>query len=473
MSLQLLDLASPQISYPAYCSIARAVLGTSDVSLHFSGGTGNFKSELAALHQQHFGSGLTRLNLPGSWTSTSNFLEWMAFLAADALFVIDDYCPAGSQFEQQRLHGVADRVFRSQGNSSSRGRLTSDLVPRASRPPRCLMLSTGEDTPPGQSLRARMLVLEIGPGDVDKDRLTECQRIAAKGHYAEATSGFVQWVAQRKDDLLAKMKEEVPRLRERAATGHQHRRTPDTVASLFFAFQTFLSFAADSGAITKAQAEEHEIKCWDALGKAAAAQGKVQREYDPSSRFFELLRAALSAGKAHVADRHGNCPTATPAALGWSIGGGFPARGSGQKVGWIDGDDLYLDLNNAFAAVQERGEAVGKALAVSPETLLRRLDQAGLLASKDTKRERLKIRRNLEGVRRDVVHVRARHLLGAQPSQPSQAKSGSSGTPGPVGPQGRTQRVTAPGFVRWKEEMRRRHVADAEQLQDAAAGGDP
>lgn len=68
-------------------------------------------------------------------------------------------------------------------------------VSRAARPPRGLILSTGEDVPRGQSLRARMLILEIGPADLRWERLTGRQQDAEAGRYAEAMAGYVQWLA--------------------------------------------------------------------------------------------------------------------------------------------------------------------------------------------------------------------------------------------------------------------------------------
>jgi hypothetical protein len=69
------------------------VLGNADFALHLAGETGAFKSELAALHQQHFGCGMNRENLPAAWSSTGNALEVLAFHAKDALLVIDDFAP--------------------------------------------------------------------------------------------------------------------------------------------------------------------------------------------------------------------------------------------------------------------------------------------------------------------------------------------------------------------------------------------
>src|SRR5256886_12823777 len=57
----------------------------------------------------------------------------------------------------------------------------SDATLRPPRPPRGLILSTGEDVPRGQSLRARIFALEVSPGAVNPKRLTLRQRDAEIG----------------------------------------------------------------------------------------------------------------------------------------------------------------------------------------------------------------------------------------------------------------------------------------------------
>src|SRR5207253_10169721 len=127
--------------------------------------------------------------------------EGLTFYLKDALVVIDDYVPAGSSVEAHRLHAKADRVLRAQGNNSGRQRMQRDTSLRPPRSPRGLILSTGEDTPPGQSLRGRMLILEVSPGDVPLAHLTPHQRAAAAGRYAEAMAGFVRWLAPQYAEL--------------------------------------------------------------------------------------------------------------------------------------------------------------------------------------------------------------------------------------------------------------------------------
>ncbi len=66
----------------------------------------------------------------------------------------------------QRLHRDADRIFRGAGNQAGRGRLSATLQAIPSYYPRGLLVASGEDIPKGQSLRARLWVVEIRPGDI-------------------------------------------------------------------------------------------------------------------------------------------------------------------------------------------------------------------------------------------------------------------------------------------------------------------
>jgi hypothetical protein len=84
-SLKMRTVAPPAISFPLLAAVYRAVLGDTDLAVHLAGPTGVGKSELAALAQQHHGPELDARHLPGSWTSTGNSLEGLAFIAKDAL----------------------------------------------------------------------------------------------------------------------------------------------------------------------------------------------------------------------------------------------------------------------------------------------------------------------------------------------------------------------------------------------------
>jgi hypothetical protein len=157
-SLRLLDVAPDAVTIPGYAAIWRAVLGNVDCSVHLVGPTGQGKTELAALYQQHWGAAMDARHLPASWLSTGNALEGITFQAKYAILVVDDFCPTGVKADLARQHKEADRLLRAQGNRRGRQRMRTDSTLRPSKSPRGLLLSTGEDTPRGQSLRARLLI---------------------------------------------------------------------------------------------------------------------------------------------------------------------------------------------------------------------------------------------------------------------------------------------------------------------------
>jgi hypothetical protein len=133
------------------------------------------------------------------------FHEGLAFIAKDTLLVIDDFRPGASTGERQRLYQDADRLLRAAANGAGRGRLRSDASLRPAHAPRALILSTGEEKPSGGSLIARTFLVEVEPGDIDPQRLTACQRDAGSGLYAQATAGYIAWLASKLDEVRAEM----------------------------------------------------------------------------------------------------------------------------------------------------------------------------------------------------------------------------------------------------------------------------
>jgi hypothetical protein len=386
------------------------VLGEADFSIHLAGETGAFKSELAALYQQHFGTGMNRLNLPGAWSSTGNALETLAFHTKDALFVIDDFAPQGGTTDVARYHAAADRVFRAAGNHAGRSRLDSTARLREPKPPRALILSTGEDIPRGQSVRARLLIQELSKNAIHTDDLTRCQQDAHGGLYAEAMGGFVQWLAGRYEEALAWFQRKITEYRARALRDMAHARTPDIVANLQAAFELFLEFSLASGAVDAAERDCLAARCWEALRDAAAAQAKHQAATEPTARFLALLRSALVSGHAHLEARSGGEPDRGSESCGWR--GSSGARSPrGNCIGWVEDDQVYIDPTAAYRVAQLVGRDVGELLAVSEQTLNKRLREKGLLASTEARRETLTVRRSIGGSSRSVLHFRRTTLL--------------------------------------------------------------
>ena len=94
-----------------------------------------------------------------------------------------------------------------------------------------------------------------------------------------------------------------------------------------------------------------------------------------------------------------------------------------QRIGWVDGEDLYLQPDAAYAAVRRLAQDEGDGVPLAPKTLWKRLDEKGLLASRDEDGRNL-VRRTLGGDRRRVLHIAASTREG-----PMAGKSGQSDQP--------------------------------------------
>jgi hypothetical protein len=385
-SSRFVDAAPARVTIPLYACIWRSVIDAADFTLHLTGQTGVFKSELAALAQQHFGAELDARRL-ASWSSTGNALEAHAFAAKDALLVVDDFAPGGSQQDVARLQREAARLIRAQGNRSGRQRMRPDGSLRPIKPPRGLILSTGEDIPIGESIRARMLIVEVRRGDVDTAILSDLQEAAAAGMFARALAGFLQHAARDLEGFRSRFREERRRLRSAAGAGHA--RTAWLVADLGAALRLFLQFADE---------EPRWEQCWKVLLGCIATQDEDQQSESPAQRFMALVGAAISSKRAHIGNARD--PDARPAdagSFGWqrrTVGTGVGEREDwlpiGPCIGWTDGETVSLEPESAYALAQKLAMESGHALGVGPKTLWKRLDDADLIARKDEGRSTTK-----------------------------------------------------------------------------------
>jgi hypothetical protein len=405
-SATLADIAAADITLPLLGAIYRAPLGPSDFSVFIVGPTGALKTATAAVCQQHWGETLDERNLPESFRSTANAIEGLLFQAKDTLLVVDEFAPGGSQAEVTRAHRDADRVLRSPGNRAGRARMTADASLRNAKRPRGLTLVTGEDVPKGQSLRARIFVVEVEPGAIDAGELLALQADANSGLLAQAMAGYVHFLAPRYPEIRTRLRAEREAVRDELLTTGQHRRTPALVADLLIGVRYFLQFAKECGAMTHEQTVDFERRARAALCGAAERQAGHQRDAEPTSRFRTLVASAIASGVAHVADADGSMP-ASPAGWGWRRDDDDASpRAQGKRIGWLHGDDLLLDPDAALAAAQAVAGNSDSGVTINLATLRKRLHERGLLATTELEsRQTMTVRRTIEGQRRAVLHV--------------------------------------------------------------------
>lgn len=442
-SLRLLEAAPLKITAPLVASIWRAPLGSCDFSVFLYGPTGNGKSELAALAQQHFGRGMTARNLPASWESTANGLEGVLFLAKDALLTIDDFLLKGSAQDRQRMILTVDRVLRNVGNGASRTRMRDTTAMRASKPPRALVLCTGEDLPPGSSLTARMLVVPITKQDVRWPAMTELQRAARAGVLAQAMAGYVRWLAPKWTQVQEEAQNAPDEWRADFQVEGLHPRSAEVGANLSFGLRLFVRWALESRAVTEEEADRLLADLLEALHQAVVGQVEAQQANDPVRRFFELVETACYSGRLHLAGPDGRVPSQDPLLWGWrrmsegrearidfaDPGGWVPEHertevwaAQGPRGGWVEPGEREVWLMPEVSMRVARELAGEEWSAPSVRQLGAMLQERGILLSGDGRHLAKKAPRGFEGGNRvRVWHLRlprSMPLWGVRQSQP-------------------------------------------------------
>ena len=256
-SLKLLLLAPARVTVPIWAAIWRAPFGGVESVIWLVGRTGVFKSELAALAQQHYGRGMDARHFPQNWASTANDIELTLFAAKDALAVVDDFAPGITRGNRQELENKAERVMRGLGNAAGRGRMTADGRQRPDRPPRAQVIVTGEDLPALHSIRARALIVPVAEGDVDKALLTEAQETARTGVYEHALAGFIMWMAGRYEQILDRWRELAAEYRDKLVTEGVHGRSPVAVAQLLATIEILADYLDEHGIEVPPEVLEH------------------------------------------------------------------------------------------------------------------------------------------------------------------------------------------------------------------------
>ncbi|WP_030585655.1 hypothetical protein [Streptomyces anulatus] len=412
-SLDLLALGPDKVTAPHMCAAYRAVLPLQpETTVWTFGGTGAFKSHIAALFAQHFGSELTVRGFPTGWQSTANAMEGIAFQLANVLMVIDDYVPqsAATKTDLAKLNEKVERLVRGAANSAGRSRMRVDGTVRPELYPRAQVLCTGEDVPSGQSLQARTSLVEISKGDVTSESLTAAQRTADQGVYAQAMAGYVQWLAahyENEENWPEQLRAELAEGRDaiaREAGGHS--RAPEAVAGLLLGLRWFLRYAIQIGAVTKEERDDIYKRCRAALLDSSALQAAETRELSVEAIYLKGIHVALTKGHAYLADlTTGGAPISSEATRwGWARDEMDRLVPRGGKIGWVSGEDIYLDPGAAYEAARERAEKFAP-LNTSPTRVHKALYAADLLPSADP--GRLKTRVSAPGHRPRVLHMKA------------------------------------------------------------------
>jgi hypothetical protein len=318
-SLWLLDCGPSSVTIPLLGAVYLAPVSfilSPDIAVWCYGETGSMKSELASLAQSHFGT-FDRKNLPANWASTTASLEARLFSLADVLVTVDDFAPQGNRRAEGEQHQRAEHILRSVGNQAARGRVHADLSLRPERPPRGLVLSTGESLPVGHSINARLVAVEIDRASLDLDAVTRLQN--QRHRLPHAMRAFVDWLRVR----IPELRTTLPARREalRAIFGRLggHLRQGDALAHVYIGVELFARFAQDSGALTADESARLLAVARDTLLATGDSQAASLALADSAERFIEALSTLMAQRRVYV-DAASTTPPLGAKMIGFCVG---------------------------------------------------------------------------------------------------------------------------------------------------------
>jgi len=363
-SLDFLKIGNIDILLPIWAAMYMSpltIFAEPCFTLFVAGLSGTYKSGITALALNHFGPDFNYNRFPASWNFTENKLEKMLFIAKDLPLAIDDWAPGANAQKAKELESKAERIIREQANRQGRGRLSSDTSSRRTYRPRGFLITSGEHIPGGYSATARMFVVEVMRGDIDRRRFFAA--LDQKQLYSQAMTQYLLWINQNWELLKEQLPRQIRLWTNQAleADKEQHVRLPAAVAHLYAGLSTALSFFQEAGALTAAEAEKLCQQGWETFMRLSREQCQRVEYERPGRLFLEGLTSLKDQGHA----------------VFWSTEDEAPRRAvPGETcVGWYDPDEnsYYLNPQAAYELVRQHGEKSDRPLTVSMEAVCRDL----------------------------------------------------------------------------------------------------
>lgn len=377
-SRQLLSSISPKISYPLLAfqylaplrefmpyappAFALALIGTSNTG----------KSTIASLFLSHYGKGFHQKANPVSFEATANALGALAFYVKDSVLLVDDYHPISDPRAKRAMEAKADALSRGSGDGASRTRLTSEAKIKESKPPRALVIITGEDVPQlSPSGAARYFNIDVKRGDLpignpNDDTLTILQRQARQGVYSQAMRSYIEHLAKKaqagglEERLQASF--EVHRRKAGLALRGEFQRLVEAVAHLCVGLEVVTEYWVEIGLLTDGEAQQIVSTGFSAFCEGMRSQGQDLRAADPVEQFISVLKELDAAGQVRIQ------PLKDP-----------PFGLVPGIIGYRDEQFYYLFPGLSYNAVNDMLKGQSGGLSVSQRGLGRHMAERGLL----------------------------------------------------------------------------------------------
>lgn len=351
-----------------------------DFSTFCAGRTGAFKTSTQRVFLAHTGVDWCERSLPSFKNATAFGLQLLQFRAKDMVLLVDDYQRPSTRAGTERINHFAQNVFQNQADRGGRIKGNADGSQHSVKPPRCSLISNGEDIVPGLSTTARQLAISYQKDDIDKVTLAECQQAAKEGTYVQAYSGYIRWLAADYEVLHPQAAAQELAYRSTFTVEGQHGRTANNLAQTMVGIRMYLDWCRVVGAISYAQHEKHYEDAIQCLRQIGSEQKAEQNRQDPVNVFLESILEAMASGHCHVTGIDGCVPANLPSSFGWvrnENGEHSRCDPRGPRIGYLDlNGNLCLMLKTAMTVLQKESPA-GEMLTIGHAELGRQLAKEG------------------------------------------------------------------------------------------------
>ena len=377
----LYSVAPKNIMFPMIAYIVGSVLNTFMVKvgkepksvIMLYGKTGSMKTTLSLLLCSFFGR-FNEDNIPMSFRDTPKSIIRYCFLLKDCPVLIDDYYP-GSKHEQSAQDSATQFLIREICNREARSTLDKSRNQNPAERPQCNAIMTAEYLPNiGESGAARFIPLELKPGDINLDELSEYQRFAEDGtlshftylatemikeKYLNKENGEQELVSYLKDTFL--QNREFFRDKAREYNFKIRPRLCEDIANLEIGWELYCNTLQYYGVITEDESCYMFKQFVDVIMPLAIQQQSTTETEQPSQIFIRKLGSLIDMGKVSVVERF------------YSL-----LEKPRNLIGYSDEDNYYFETDEAFAAVSKACNDVGEHFPLSRKALLKALKNEGI-----------------------------------------------------------------------------------------------
>lgn len=388
-SFSFLGIGSQSITLPVYSYTFLAPLTTlikpmPNFVQYLHGQTGVLKTTLARLALSHFGN--AEDVALSNFEDSANAIEKRGFILKDMLHIMDDYCPSYRKVDAQQKENTVQRIIRGYSNRTGRHRLNADTSEKGAYVPRGLLLVTGEEVPMLQSTNARMSVIELSDGDIDKQKLS---RLQLNAHLLpQAMSIYIRWLIENIIDIRKTFPEHFRQLRSKAYAEGLHNRLPEQSAFYQFAWNIVLSWLQDKSIITETQAQSMSQDGWNIFMELADRQSRRIEREDPVRRFREIVQTLITQGKVKLLHKE--------------LSGDIIGNEKADLLGYFDDLYMYLLPTALWNTMQRYCIAEGSHFPFSRQTFYRMLISRKLI---DTDKDHSTKSEWIDGKTRKVLKI--------------------------------------------------------------------